>query len=513
MSNHAKSQEITIRDRAWWRNKARDLAFFNCFIMPYAWDDKFHDFGKIHYRMCHHIDPQWQSNPQIYLSAHRGSGKTTQLLGYECWWFTWSVVGKRSDSMIYNTATKENAWNMSGDVRHSLLENELLHWVFPELPTRETHYDSLTKNRVQVRHVRLDFSSLETTMVSRHYPNWLNDDLENDINAKTEYTREELKKTWRYQKAILTKIKSKGVGREIEVGTPYHHNGLTWTIRNMPRYSKLEIPCYINRDKSQGVWYDELYTVQDFEAKREEMGSSIFSAQYLLLPLSDEDSLCPESWLRYWDKLPDIRWRTMVVDPGGATPGVSDATGITICDTDENGTIYVVYAEEHFVTPLKMLELIENLKKQFDPDDIRVEKEKSSVTIADIMQHRFSNLGIAFVEHRGRAKGDSKNQINSRIWRLRQWFETKRILFGRNMPQMIDQVITFPQTTTNRDDLIDSLAYHLDIRRIPKRKSKLILPSGREFEPSVEESFENEINAIIKRNSGIEEIRENDSRW
>jgi hypothetical protein len=278
--------------------------------------------------------------------------------------------------MIYNTATKENAWNMSSDVRHTMLENEFLHWIFPELPKRENEWDDFTKNRVQFRHVKLDFASLETTLVSRHYPKWLNDDLENNENAKSDYSRSELIKTWKYQKAILTKIKKRNVGIEIEVGTPYHHNGLTWMIRNMPRYARIEIPCYINRDKNQGVWYKELYEVEDFEEKRDKMGASIFSAQYLLQPIAEEDALCPESWLKYWDALPDVRWRTMVVDPGGAEPGTSDATGVSIVDTDENGNIFVVHAEEYFVTPMGFCDLVVRLKKEFDVDDCRIEKEK-----------------------------------------------------------------------------------------------------------------------------------------
>lgn len=776
MSQPSQSVTIPIKGRDWWRERAQDLTFFNSQIMPHAWDDKFHDFGVIHSMMCQHLDPFYQKNQQIYLSAHRGSGKTTQLLGFECWWLTWGIVKKMADSMIYNTATKENCWNMSADVKHTFLQNDFLHWVFPEIPSRENEWDDMTKNRIKCRHMKLDFASLETTLVSRHYPNWLNDDLENDQNARSDYSRLELIRTWKYQKAILTKIKKRAIGREIEVGTPYHVNGLTWKIRNMPYYSRVEIPCYKNRDKNQGVWYDELYDVSDFEEKRDKMGSSIFctpeetpiimadwsvkkiseiqpgdevvgfkfgdgkrthyvktkvlrvhkgrdyvysvdmesgrtvkctkdhywysgrleeqktsrssyhkiykkirentnliseldpaeerdpeklkawaylggivdgegackhsgifisqspsanpevwkkikdtldflgisykihdrprhgshpapdghlidstesssfylrggrelyfslmrysslgkknqlvdkiyrhptlttkkdktiklerglwrdvygletetgnyiawgylssnSAQYLLQPLSEEDALCPEAWLKYWDALPDVRWRTMVVDPGGAEPGVSDATGITICDTDEFGNIYVVYGQEFFLTPMKFCDLVVKLKEEYDVDDCRVEKEKYSITVADLFRHRYPGFNISFVEHKGRAKGSRDKQINTRIWRLKQWFESKRIFVGKNQREFIDQLLTFPQTSTGRDDMIDSLAYHLDIRRVPKRKSKLILPSGREWVPSIEESFEREMDQVLAKARGNREGIDNDSLY
>jgi hypothetical protein len=366
----------------------------------------------------------------------------------------------------------------------------------------------MTKPRIQHKRVKLDFTSLETTLVSRHYPIWLNDDLENDENCKTEYMREELKRKWRYQKAILTKIRSRGVGLEIEVGTPYSINGLTWTIRNLPRYSKLEIPCYRDGDKSKGVWYPELYTVDDFEAKLEEMGTTIFSAQYLLKPLSEEDALCPEKWIHRWKELPDLRWRSMVIDPALSASSSADATGITIVDTDENGILYIVYAGEHYVTPENLLELIRSLKGIYDPDDMRIEKEKYSITVADIWQHKYPDMNISFVEHHGRAKGDKKNRdvFNTRIWRLKQWFETHRILLPPEgeMKAFEDQLLQYPDS--RRDDMLDSLAYQLDIRRIPKRKGKIILPSGREFIPNIQESFGKEIDAIIAKRREREEV-------
>lgn len=504
-----------LGDRNWWRWKSTSLSWFNANVMPHGWDEKFHDFGMIQRAMCEHLDPSVNPNSQIYLSAFRGSHKTTQLLGLICWFLCWNLAKKNTNALVYNTATKDNAFNMSADVKHSLIHNEVLQWVFPELPKEENAYDDMTQKRIQQRHVKLDFASLETTMVSRHYPVWLNDDLENDENAKTEYMREELKKKWKYQKAVLTKIKSRGIGLEYEIGTPYSVNGLTWMIRNLARYSKLEIPCYVNRDIKQGVTFPELYAVDDFEGKREEMGNSIFSAQFLLLPLSEEDALCPEGWMRTWSKLPDLRWRSMVVDPGGSSPGKSDATGITIVDTDENGVIYIVHADEYFLTPEKLIDCIVNLKNLYDPDDVRIEKEKYSTTIADTWQHKYPLLNISFVEHKGRRKGWSKgtsaNMNDSRIWRLKQWFETRRILVGPNMPAFEKQLLEYPDST--RDDMLDSLAYQLDIRRLPKRKGKIVLPSGREFEPSIGAEFEKEMDRFYELKRERDDWRNADANY
>ncbi|MCK7475642.1 MAG: hypothetical protein MZV49_24170 [Rhodopseudomonas palustris] len=165
---------------------------------------------------------------------------------------------------------------------------------------------------------RSHFSSYETTLVSRHYPKWINDDLENDENSQTETGRAAVINKWRLQKAILFRIKKRKMGLEIESGTPYHISGLNWKIRQMKSYSKLIIPSEVNGKPT----FPELYEMEDLEQKKEEMGVTLYSAQFLLRPLAEEDALCPEEWLPEWKKLPDTRWRAIDLRPGRAiSPG------------------------------------------------------------------------------------------------------------------------------------------------------------------------------------------------
>ena len=191
----------------------------------------------------------------------------------------------------------------------------------------------------------------------------------------------------------------------------------------------------------------------------------------------------------------------MVIDPGGAEAGVNDPTGITIVDTDTGGDMFVVLADEYSLTPMGLINKIKELKDQYNPDDIRVEKEKYSLTIADIMQHNFPLMNVSFVEHKGRPKED-------RIWRLKQLFEAKRIYIGHNQEAFKSQLIEYPHVT--HDDILDSLAYHIDIRRIPEPHHVHTLFNGKPFVPNIAADFEEEINRVIERAKSPDEGREND---
>jgi len=417
----------------------------------------------------------------------RGSLKTTILLGYVVWLFCWHLAKKKPISICYNTATKENAEAFMADFRETLLSCQFLHELFPELPTNPNKYRKWALYKVEYKWVKLHVASLETKQVSRHYTVYINDDLINDINAFSEKERGNISRKWKFQKSIITKLRKTKTGLEIDVGTPFHSKDLiSWFIKENKTYDKFIVPYAVTETggvpdpfKRNGfLTFPELFSWEDFQDKRIDQGKSIFASQYKLQVLEDSDRLCYESWLRYWKFLPENFYRTMVVDPAGTEKGENNATGITICDTDERGVIYVVFAEEFYITPMALIEKMRELKKIYDPDEIWIEKEKYSVTIADTIDHYQIDLNFSFVEHKNISKGD-------RIHRLKQWFENKRILLGQGQADLENQIVEYPDCENK--DILDSLAYQIKINHVPDKRMV------REPSPTSVESFEQEM--------------------
>ena len=487
MSKPSSSRAISRKDlesRDWWRGQCRDLFFFEKVVLGNAWPDRYHDFGPVQRQMCRFLDVRTNPSRKKYMSAFRLSFKSTVLEGLLTHQFCWALADGYPTGTTYNTGTKDNSALFSYNVRYNLLNNPLLQWIFsPHLPKNEAGFDVMTKGFIRKGHVRMEFTSFDTIQVGRHSPNMINDDLENDTNAYSDTLRSELINKWRHQKAILTKIPKLGLGLEIDVGTPYHFQGLTWKIRNMPSYDKLIIPCWKTDDNGKRILaMPELYTEQDFLEKLDEMGTAIFSAQFLLHPLAEEDALCNPKWLKYYSQLPEITWRTMVVDPGGSDPKTKDATGISIVDTDEKGDMYIVYYRKLWISPGELMETVNQLVQQHKPDGVFFEKDRYSTTIADTFRHRFPLLHYSFVEHKGRNKG-------GRIWRLKQFLQQGRLLIQADNRECETDLLQYPHV--EYDDGLDSLAYHIDIRRIPKRLARP------RFEPKIESTFDIELDKFM----------------
>jgi len=380
------------------------------------------------------------------------------------------------------------------NLRWTLLNCPLIQAVF-NLPADEKGYRTMTKDTVRLGHIIFTASSFEEQQASRHARIIVNDDLVNEINHRSELMREEIKRKWRFQKSVSSQIKEEDISFEIDCGTPYHHQDLMWYLmKENKTYDKFIMsvlsgwPNVTVSDvlkETRPLTDPKLMSFKKLREKLDEQGNSIFSSQYLLKPLGEQDALCPEEWVKYWKILPEYSWRTMVIDAGGSIPGVHDATGITVCDTDPAGNLFVVYADELWLQPLELIKMINELTDEFRPDDTRIEKEKYATTIADIYEKDFPLRNISFVKH-------DRVQKPVRIWRLRQWFQKGRIFIGANQRALLDQLLTYPQPESGRDDILDSLAYHLDIMHIPKELDKP------RFIPDIEAGFDKEFDEFMK---------------
>ena len=485
--------EEDLRSLAWWRKRSNRLFFLAKGVLSTAWPDKFHDFGPFQLEMCNFLEPKRNPHKKKLISVYRESLKTTCLLAFALWVFGWCNLKKEPMTINYNTATKPNAAVFMENFRFTLMNCELFQAIF-DLPSDKSKYQAFTQERVSINHVQLTVSSFEEQQASRHSRIIINDDLVNELNHMTETMREQTKTKWRFQKSVSSQIKETDVSFEIDCGTPYHKLDLMWELMTTNRtYDKFIRSCVKGwphvsiqdvLERRKPLADPKLMTYEKLLEKYDEQKKVIFATQYLLITLSEDEALAEEKHIKYWTRLPQPAWRTMVFDAGGTNPKIHDATGCTVVDFGElDGVMcmHLVYSETKFLQPVELMRYIDRMMETFKPDDARIEKEKYAATIADFFEHEFPKRNISFVKHEGRKKED-------RIWKLRQWIHKGRLLFNPDPAQrtIVDRVLSFPQVEL--DDDLDSLAYHLDVIRPPRLTEKPLrdIPETPEFDKEYE---------------------------
>jgi len=270
---------------------------------------------------------------------------------------------------------------------------------------------------------------------------------------------------------------------ELEVGTPYHRNDLfAWLITSNDSYKKMIIPYEINGY----LTFPEQFTWEDFEDILADQGPSIFATQYKLIVLEEEDTICKEEWLKHYKWLPQNRYRFMVVDPAGIEDKKASYTGITICDHDDMGNIYVIFAKKFKVTPKKLIDLMKMLRDIYKPDEIFVEREKYSITIADTIEHISPSLVFSFVNPKNMPK-------ERRAHRLKQWYETGRIFHNQGLTELEGDLVEYPDIQDMA--LIDTMAYQIsdDVHDVPNKKYHP------DFEPEIEPGFADEMEKVFAK--------------
>ncbi len=302
----------------------------------------------------------------------------------------------------------------------------------------------------------------------------INDDLVNDTNAFSETERKNVKRKWSLQKAILTKYRKFGIAMEIEVGTPYHkHDLVSHIMKNSRGYEKFIIPYAIkNKANKLVLSFPEMFSWEDFEERRVDMGESLFATQYRLCVLDETDKLADEEWLKDWADLPDNYTRYLIIDPAGTeNKKRNDPTGFLVFDIDERGYYYIRYCEESWLPPAKGLKHAEYIANRFGTDENYFEKEKYSISIASTAEYITPSFTFGLIDHKNEPP-------EKRIHRLKQFFETGRILFGPGQEALKRQITGYPDI--EHDDLLNCLAHAIRQAQPPKKGVKRDHEDGKE---------------------------------
>ena len=465
-----------------WQKRCYNLFFLCSVILATAFKDKFNNAGEMHQRLCSYL--QYDPSSEKLISCFRGSFKTTYILGFVVWKFIWSLILHKNVALCYNTASKENAEALMIDFQTIVEECEDLHAIFPFIPNKRGQFKRFNKSRVEYKWFKFHVSSLDTRQVSRHYDIIINDDLVNDDNSASDIERERVKRKWRFQQSILTMYAKLKVGLVIEVGTPYHNNDLMSFLMNKCRFYSKFIQPYKNEDGSLAL--PEVYCQEDFDKILEKQGKTIFSTQYELKTTYDHDKILTENNVIRYNVRPANYIRKFIVDPGGSDPKLNTPTGIIGVDYSSDGKIYQFYEYKDWITSPRLITVLREIRELYDPDDIFVEREKYSITIADTIDHFSLNLDFSFVGTGGMPK--EKRNI-----RAKPFFETRRWLFHESIKMTIEDLGEWPDCVYK--ELPDCVGYAVDpqVMEFPKRGQ------GRtdEYNVNVPSDFEAEINAML----------------
>lgn len=399
-----------------------------------------YEVAEVHEKMAHSMQ-----NLRSLVLAPRGFGKSTLLSVVRC---IFEIVRNPNIRILLVSNTQTQVEAFIREMRGHLEGNRIFRIIFGDLVgSKWTGRELIVKARKRITKEPTVFSAgIDGAIVSRHFDRIICDDIVDEDNSRTESRRDRLR-TW-FFKVLLPCLEPDG--RLAIIGTRYHYLDL---YGHLMESGFLRSPTVIRAIDGEGKSsWPEKFSAKKLEQIRREAGTVIFNAQYQNDTEAMKGAVFKEEWIRFYDIAPTALRIFQGVDLSIAQSTGSDFFAIVTIGTDEWDNIYVLDCYKARPSFRQQTTIIIERFRRFDPIKVGIE---SNAYQAMQVEHVKELGGVRAV------KVFTVRDKLSRAWKLSAQFEDGRIWFRRNMHDLVEQLLTFPQG--EYDDLFDALELAVSI--------------------------------------------------
>ena len=284
----------------------------------------------------------------------------------------------------------------------------------------------------------------------------IGDDLETDEMVVSEEQRKKFDH-WFWTDVLGT---LKPESQLIVVGTILHNESFLAELINKGRHGWVTRFYQAIKKDGTALW-PEQWSMDKLIQRKKEMGDYAFAQEYMNDPLPDEHRTFQKKWFKYYTELPKDLIYFMTVDPAIKIGDKNDYTAICICGVDYKENIYVAAYKRKRLLPKETIDFMFEFYNRFHCQIIGIEE----IGFQEMLRHEFEDQRaergmypiVKPLKSGGRRKG-------LRIEALQPRFESGKIFLREGMNELETELLRFPSPRCH-DDLIDALAYQLDIIR------------------------------------------------
>lgn len=274
-----------------------------------------------------------------------------------------------------------------------------------------------------------------------------------------------------YANVLLPRLDDKARGAIIIVMQRLHLNDLCgFLTETEDGFVVLNLAAIAERDESIQIGPNRYHVRKAGEALnpiresletlnqlRKSMGTMFFSAQYQQSPIPDGGAILKSGWLRTYDKLPEINWRTKIFQSWDTATKGGPQNAYSVCTTWMlfEGNYYLMdLFRGQLDFPQLRAKAIE-LAKRFKPREILIEDASTGAPLAaELREARILYVRLIPVNQ----DKDARFAVQAAK------FEAGKVLFPKNapfVPALQAELLAFPQSRTKdqADSISQALAY------------------------------------------------------
>lgn len=205
---------------------------------------------------------------------------------------------------------------------------------------------------------------------------------------------------------------------------------------------------------------------------RKERGEYFFSQEYMNTPIPDNLRVFQKKWLQYYEDVPPGGVYFTTVDPAISQATQADYTAIVTCRVDVDRNIHVVEVINKRLLPGEIVDAIFNVYTRYRPSIIGIETVGFQKMLKHDVEQERNKRHLYPLIRELKSEGRRKEL---RIQALQPFFESGKIFIKKSQEELITQLLRFPSAKI-KDDVIDALAYQLDIIYPATEKQQVLDP-------------------------------------
>lgn len=295
------------------------------------------------------------------------------------------------------------------------------------------------------------------------------DDAETDDMVRSPTQRKEFD-DW-FNKTLTPTVKGDDT-QILMVGTLLHSESFLAELINHGRFHWHHKLYRALKPDNTSLW-PEMWPTKTLLNIREEIGEYAFEQEFQNNPIPDDKRTFQEKWLRYYKQEPSGCVYFTTVDPAWSDTAKSDFTAIVTCAVDAQENMYVVDVINEKLSPSDMIDAIFSVYARFKPATIGVETVAAQRLLKYNLEEEKKRRNVYPIFESLTSAGRRKNL---RIDALQPKFQRGAIYLKEDQKDLITQLLNYP-STKQHDDIIDALAYMLDIIR-PGKLAKVRYPAN-----------------------------------
>ncbi len=322
----------------------------------------------------------------------------------------------------------------------------------------------------------VDTGGIETSKVGLHYDLIVFDDIVSDANVTTPEQMQKVKECYRKALSLL-----KPGGDVLLTGTRWHFGDLYGQLVADPPHG---LQTFIRKAEADGVYpFAKIKLTREFcEQQKKLQGSYYFSALYQNDPTDDETAMFKVKNFRFYQPIRNEAFEkwvaeldvTCVLDaipPPSSNHG--DDASITVVGTDNQWNLYLLDAFAGRIDPDEQLDRVFQLFDQWNFRVFGLETNVFQKMLRKSLEQRMQEARtkgrkpFSVEEFTGSTQGNKERRIQG----LQPYHERGALFIpGERIEtlkgvyyKLVFQMQQFPNSA--HDDVVDSLAYHLQLNR------------------------------------------------